>query len=260
LSYYPYIYAIGNIEIRFPSLGVEKEFVQATGRADTGGLTDQQALQSILTQPQNRYLSRQVCWVLTIEGLDHYLLQPREASDYDLLLDAVRVNPNRQDIDVVIGVRGPIAPPSMCNGLSVPIVGFSQIYSFDRDSFLNSVPVPEKQDAERFRPTVGEVFDRFLKVVDNAGATDEHRALNYLATRYPAVYNLSAERFGAGFSLTSIETAPSRLSGARRLINVSIVFTHRETQLLDRYSVRVDVTEEFPFLSSTLTPAPYIER
>jgi cyclic patellamide precursor peptide PatG len=259
-GHYPFVYAIGNVEIRFPSLGVEKEFVQATGRADTGGLTDQQALQTILAQPQNRYLSRQVCWVFVIEGLEHYLLQPRESTDYDMLLEAVRANPSRQDLDVVVGLRGPVAPPTMCNGVSVPIVSFSQIYSFDRDSFVNNVPVPEEQDEGRFRPAVGEVLDRFLKVVDNAGATDEHRALNYLATRYPAVYNLSAERFSAGFSLMAIETAPSRLSGTRRLITVSFVFANRETQLPDRYSVRVDVTEEFPFLTSTLTPAPFIER
>ena len=257
---YPFVYAIGNIEIRFPSLGVEKEFAQATGRTDTAGLTDQQAIQSVLTQPQNRYLIRQVCWVFMIEGLDTYLLQPREAADYDVLLEGVRTNPSREDVDVVVGVRGPIAPPSMCNGLTVPIVGFSQIYSFDRNSFFNAVPVPEKQNEKRFRSSIGEVFNRILKVADNAGASDEHRALNYLATRYPAVYNLAAERFGAGYSLASIETAVSRLSGTRRLVNVNIVFNHRETQVPDRYSVRVDVTEEFPFLSSTLTPSPYIER
>jgi hypothetical protein len=29
---------------------------------------------------------------------------------------------------------------------------------------------------------------------------------------------------------------------------------------MDRYSVRVDVTEEFPFLASAITPTPYIDR
>jgi hypothetical protein len=27
-----------------------------------------------------------------------------------------------------------------------------------------------------------------MQLTDNAGATDEHRALNYLAMRYPAIY------------------------------------------------------------------------
>lgn len=259
-SGYPFVYAIGNIEIRFPSLGVEKEFVQASGRADTAGLTDQQTLHSVITRPQNRYLTRQLCWVMTIEGLDTYLLQPRDSADLDLLLEAVRANPGRLDLDVVVGVRGPIAPPSLCNGLTVPMVGVSQIYSFDRDSFIKAVPVPQGIKVAAFIPTVGELFDRFLKVADNAGATDEHRAMNYMATRYPAVYNLAADRFSAGYGLDAIETSPSRLSGTRRMVNVNFVFVHRQTNVPERYSVRVDVTEEFPFLSSTLAPAPYIER
>src|SRR5271169_6074876 len=35
-----YVYAIGKIEARFPSLSIEKEFAQATGRADTKGMTE----------------------------------------------------------------------------------------------------------------------------------------------------------------------------------------------------------------------------
>src|SRR5215472_14567545 len=69
-----YIYAIGRIEARFPRPSVEKEFAQAMGRAHTSGLTDRQALQTILSQRQNRYLARQLCWVMTIEGLETYIL------------------------------------------------------------------------------------------------------------------------------------------------------------------------------------------
>ena len=55
-----WIYAIGNIEARFPSLSVEKEFAQATGRDKTSGLTDRQALHTVLSKPENRYLLRQL--------------------------------------------------------------------------------------------------------------------------------------------------------------------------------------------------------
>src|SRR5689334_103910 len=40
----PFIYAIGQIEGRFPSLGIEKEFAQAAAQTDTAGLTNQQTL------------------------------------------------------------------------------------------------------------------------------------------------------------------------------------------------------------------------
>ena len=51
--------------------------------------------------------------------------------------------------DVIIGIRGPIASPTLCNGLMVPIVAFEQIYSFNRDELIKSVPKPEKaKDAQ----------------------------------------------------------------------------------------------------------------
>src|SRR5213593_2570503 len=37
-----YVYALGRIQPRFPSLGVEKEFAQVTGRSDTSRLTDRE--------------------------------------------------------------------------------------------------------------------------------------------------------------------------------------------------------------------------
>src|SRR5918994_4284897 len=61
-----YVYAIGRIQPRFPSPSVEKEFIQATGRTETNGLTDPEVLHSVLSQKQSRYLVRQLCWVLTI--------------------------------------------------------------------------------------------------------------------------------------------------------------------------------------------------
>ena len=58
-----YVYAIGRIAPRFPTLSAEKEFAQATGRAETMGLTDRQALHALLSERRNRYLIRQLCWV-----------------------------------------------------------------------------------------------------------------------------------------------------------------------------------------------------
>ena len=45
-----YVYAIGRIEARFPRLSVEKEFAQATGRAETAGQTDQEAFYNVLSK------------------------------------------------------------------------------------------------------------------------------------------------------------------------------------------------------------------
>jgi hypothetical protein len=118
-------------------MGVEKECAQAIGRAYTVGLTDRQALVEALKQ--HRYLARRMCYVLTISDLDTYILQPRDPMDLDLLIEAIRPKPSPMDLDAVIGVRGPIAPPEMCNGLMVPMVAFDQLYSFDRVSLRDSI-------------------------------------------------------------------------------------------------------------------------
>jgi len=253
-----YIYAVGRIEARFPRLSVEKEFAQATGRSETAGLTDRQAAQKVLSQRQNRYLTRQVCWVMTIEGLETYILVPRDPADIDLLVEALRATPSPMDLDCVIGVQGPIAPPDMCNGLMVPIVVFDQIYSFDRDALMKAIPKPEKVSAKEFAPAAEQLLDRILQMADNAGATDENRALNYLAVRYQAIYSSVADAFARNASLTAVDVQPSALSGTRNIVDVVFTYTNRNTDVTDKYFCRVDVTEEFPFLVTKLSP--YYDR
>ncbi len=186
----------------FPLLSVEKEFAQATGRAATNGLTDRQALHQVLSRPENRYLVRQLCWVMTIEGLETYILVPHDPADTDLLVESLRATPLATDVDVVIGTKGPIAPPSLCNGLLVPIVSFDQIYSFDVDALLDSIPRPETIGAEQFKAVTQEVFSRVTQMADNAGDMDEHRAINYLAMRYPSIYSAVADAHAGNASLT----------------------------------------------------------
>ena len=253
-----YIYAIGRIEARFPTISAEKEFAQATGRSDTRGLTDRQALQSVLSKAENRYLVRQLCFVMTIEGLETYILVPRDPADISLLVAALRPTPQPWDLDVVIGTRGPIAPASMCNGLMVPIVVFDQIYSFDRDALIKAIPKPEKISAKEFGPAAEELFDRIMQMTDNAGATDEHRALNYLAMRYQAIYASAADAFARNASLTGVDVQTSPLSGRRNVMDVIFSYTNRNTDVDEQFFVRVDVTEEFPFLVTKLSP--YYER
>ncbi|HXW57060.1 MAG TPA: hypothetical protein VEJ67_15030 [Candidatus Cybelea sp.] len=253
-----YIYAIGGIDARFPTLAVEKEFAQAAGRTDNSGRTDRQTLHAVLSKSENRYLARKICWVLTIQGLETYILLPRDPRDFDRLVDAIRPEPTPLDLDVIIGVRGPIAPPTLCNGLMVPIVGFDQMYSFDRDALLKAIPRPEKTTAKQFEAAAAEVLDRILQMTDNAGATDDHRTLNYLALRYPAIYSKTAEEFAKDFSLSGVHVRSSPLSGTRNIGEVVFSYTNRTTDFTEKFAVRVDVTEEFPFLVTKLSP--YFDR
>ena len=254
-----YVYALGRIQARFPSPAIEKEFAQVMGRdLDLKGLTDPQALHKVLSDRHNRYLARRLCWVMTIAGLETYILVPRDPADFDLLVESLRATPKPGDLDVVIGLKGPIAPPEMCNGLMVPIVVFDQIYSFDREALIKAIPKPEKTPAKEFAPAAEELFDRIMQMTDNAGATDDHRALNYLAVRYQRIYEAVAEAHARNESLTAVEVQPSSLSGTRKIVEVILSFTNRTTDVVSKQFVRVDVTEEFPFLVTKLSP--YYDR
>jgi PatG C-terminal len=252
-----YVYALGQIEARFPRPSVEKEMAQATGRAETAGRTDQQAFHQVLSQRENRYLARQMCWILTIQGLETYILAARDPADIDLLVSAIEPHDNPW-MSTVIGVRGPIAPADYCNGLMVPIVMFDQIYTFSRDALIQAIPRPEQTPAQEFGAASRELFDRIMQMTDNAGATDEHRALNYLAVRYPAIYARAAESYAQNFSLSAVDVRPSPLSGTRKVVDVVFSHTNRNTDFTEKHFVRVDITEEFPYLVTKLSP--YYDR
>jgi len=257
-----YVFALGRIDDpRFPSLGVEKEFRQTQARTEAAGLTGRRLFQQVLSERPNRYLARQMCWVLTIEGQDTYILTPRDPLDFELLSDALRPVPGGDDVDVVVGRLGPIAPPEACNGLMIPIVVFDQIYSFDLDALVQAVPRPEtisEKEEPQFRENARDLFRRIQQLADNAGATDEHRALNYLATRYDRIYHRTAEADAAGSSLSGVEVRRSRLSVTRKIVDVIFAYTDRQTDVTEKDFVRVDVTDEFPFLVNQLSP--YYDR
>jgi hypothetical protein len=252
-----YVYALGQIEARFPRPSVEKEMAQATRLADTASQTDRQAFHQVLSQRENRYLARQMCWVLSVQGLETYLLHPRDPADLDLLIGAIEPHDSPL-ISTVIGLRGPIAPPDYCNGLMVPIVAFDQIYTFSRDALMGGLSRPEAMAAERFEAASRELFDRIMQMTDNAGATDQDRALNYLAVRYPAIYARAAQSFAENASLSAVDVRPSPLSGTRKIVEVIFSYTNRNTDFTEKHFVRVDVTEEFPFLVTKLSP--YYDR
>jgi len=269
------VFAIGQVRMRFPTPSIEKEFAQviASDGGQTARLTDQTVLHNTIRD--NRYLANEVCWVLVIDSVETYMLVPRDHTVLDQLIEAVQPSERGLDTDVVIGTRGPMAPPEMCNGLVVPIVLVDRIYSFQKPELMQALttasrsresdsresdsrPRASEMTDDEFRQSADELFERIQQLADNVGAEDEHRAVNYLAVRYPQIYTHTAEMNARDFSLTRVEVLPSRLSGTRKLVNVIFSYTNRRTDVQEKYRVRVDVTEKFPFLERGLSP--YFER
>jgi hypothetical protein len=102
------------------------------------------------------------------------------------------------------------------------------------------------------------MFDRIVSRIDNAGASDADRAVNYLAMRYDRIYATAARAFAENASFTAIDVHPSPLSGTRNIVDVVFAFTDRTTNVVSKHFARVDVTDCFPFLVTPLSP--YYDR
>jgi hypothetical protein len=258
-----YVYAIGKVVHRFPTRSIELELAQATGRRpqeETRGRIHEEVIHKALTDPDNRYIARQICYILNIEGLETYILVPADPLDIERLANALRPAPagSSIDIDVIIGRRGPISSPQMCNGLMVPIVLVDQIYSFDKDALMKAIPKRKGESEDQFKMTANALFDHITQIADNSGATDEHRALNYLAVRYDEIYHRTQIMQDENYSFTAVDVRPSRLSGTRKIVDVIFSYESRANRATQQWFVRVDITEEFPFLVSPMQQ--YFER
>lgn len=253
-----FVYAIGRLEPRFPTLGVEKELAQAIGKAGTAKLTDRGAMHKVLSEPNYLYLVRQLCWVFTIESSDAYVVAPRDTEDIRMLVGALRPAPTSGDIEVVVGWLGPFADGRACNGVRLPTISLAQLYSFDMNSFAGHLPRPTGCSDEAFKAIVEEVLDRARLLSDNLGIRGDHRAINYLVTRDPSLYTEVANYYGKNFSLSAVRVNPSPLSGPRNLTEVVLEFRDRVTDNVEKRFVKVDVTDVFPFKQSKW--AAYTER
>ncbi|MEU5431997.1 hypothetical protein AB0G73_01320 [Streptomyces sp. NPDC020719] len=249
-----FCYALGRVDFRIPDLGVDRELAQSIGRSRRASLTDREAVSEVLGRRENRYLVRRLCYVLTVQGVDTYLLRPRDPADFRLLARAVRANPRATDLDVVVGLRGGIAPPELCNGLMLPVVHFDQLFSFDTDELVLAIEKPDDMSEHEFAAAAERLLQRIMQMADNAGTSDEHRALNYLAVRYSAIYIKTFEKSLEDSLLTAIDVRPSHIEGGRRVMDVVFSFTDRRTDVIDKWFVRVDVRDEFPFILTKLSP------
>jgi hypothetical protein len=159
---------------------------------------------------------------------------------------------------VIIGRRGPIASSLQCDGLVVPIIMVDQIYSFDRDALMKAIPKRKGESEDQFKKTTDAIFNHIIQIADNAGATDEHRALNYLAVRYDEIYHRTQLMQDENYSFSAVDVRPSRLSSTRKIVDVIFSYENRTNRAIQKWFVRVDVSEEFPFLVSPMQE--YFER
>lgn len=244
-----FVYSIGRIAARFPSIDVEKELQQVVRQSETANLTDSQVLYEVLSRGENAYLAREMCWVFTVQGVETFTVVPRSGAELAELVNALQLAPSAGATNVLIGMRSGSAVVNSCAGLTLPVVSASKIYSFNLDEFVKELPLGKPQVAAG-----QELLDRITHLVDNVGDMDEHRAVNYLCLRHIAIYALVVEKFKKDYSLQTLGVAPTTTRSQRRIIDVTLTFASRKTDARESFGARVDVTGMYPFLLNPLRP------
>jgi hypothetical protein len=264
-----FVYALGHIEVRFPTLGLEREYQQRERMLPPApGKPHLERVREVLVH--NLHLAAQACFLLTIGGSPAYLLAPAGNYLRPSLFDALGAG--EDSFAVTVGRLGPMAPPQACGGVLVPVLLCDQIYTFRLGDWQAALSTGLQEalaergiDQHRFGEAARALFRRIVQSTENIGATDVHRALNYLVMQHPGIFLLAAEK-QERHQLDRIETRLVQGPSARRQVAVILSFVERSTGVVERYFTRVDITEEWPFVSDAeggrgaIGLSPYLEN
>jgi hypothetical protein len=248
-----FVYALGRIEARFPTLGLEREYRQRE-RA-LGDAPDDRLARLCAVLQKNPHLAAQACYVFAIGGSPAYILAPAGNYLRGELFEALAAGESQDAYAVAVGRLGPMAPPQACGGVLAPVVLVDQLYTFRLADWqavlarsvakaLEERGIPE----DRFGETAAALFRRIVQSTENVGATDVHRALNYLLMQHPGIFLVAAEKHERHL-LDRIETRLVQGVSGRKQVAVILGFVERSTGIPERWFTRVDVTEEWPFVS-----------
>lgn len=251
-----YIFAIGRIYPAFPSQSIQEEFNYAYQEFKAEGPPNALFYQ-VLSQGQNLYIAQEMCWIVQIQGVDTYIAKPRSDVElYELIASLAPVNAGELKFNVIIGPRGPVASPEMCNGLQLPTVICNLSYDFTFSQFVNNMVAAIPNIPQN---VVENMLQQMLQITDNAGETDVHRAINYLTIRSTDIYYMAWQMQNPNppapyppgiYFLQGISSRPANVQGNRVIVDVIFEYMARDTYEIAYWYVKVDVTGEFPFLAS----------
>ncbi|TMJ01170.1 MAG: hypothetical protein E6G97_17640 [Alphaproteobacteria bacterium] len=266
-----YVYALGRFDVKFPTIGIEREFQQReralkAQQSAARGRKLRQVLEA------NSHLALRVAYTFGLGATPTYLVMPSSGSQRAEFLEAIERVGDTNHVSVLIGRMGPLASPAMSGGLVAPIVMADKIYTFSLDEWQKGLEsslerAVKSRDIKKdaFNEVCRELFHRLALMAENMGVTDGHRALNYLLVQHPGLFLAAAERAKRQV-LDRVETRVIHGPGMRRQVAVIFTFLDSSTGVPERLFCRVDVTEEWPFVtdgsgtgSAPLGLSPYVE-
>ena len=227
-----FIYVLGSVDIRFPDQSISEE-LQAVARKKEIVQEDDEPLRKwyfkVLSQPEARYVARQACWILTVEGHPAYYLVLRDLHDLPDLI--VCLGRSADDLNLVVGSSSLIALET-CPGVTAPVLAVDQLSAFDKKELTKMIkpartalkPPSKIKASGSIELNPEDLFDRLVQSADNLGDTDAGRALNYLAVNYQPLYEQYAVMTKAGWILDSVKVVTSRLQREKQIVDLSLRF------------------------------------
>jgi hypothetical protein len=262
-----FVYVLGSVDIELPDQSISEE-LQAVARMKGIVQAKDEPLRTwyfkVLSDPEARYVARQVCWILKVEGQPAYYLALRDLFDLPELISCL--GHPEDDLNLVVGSSS-LIPVETCPGVAAPVLAVDQLSMFKKAGLIKwinpaskkALPPPWKGKAiEAYASNPGHLFDRLVQSADNFGDTDEWRALNYLAVAYQPLYEQYAVMLKNGWSLDSVKVMMSRLGRNKRIVDPVFAFRQLETGTIQKYFVRVDVSHLFPMMVNHI--AEYFDR
>ena len=261
-----YVYCVGNINAKFPTLNLEKELNQnsimssnrlsmlenvnddiALARLNRNTQLYQQLFKG-LSQPQNNYIARDMNWVLDnrFNEQQYQLIVHNDELLKQCISALGRNEASTGGQVVVIGTTSGVDELHVSAIMPTTVMPFGQLLQGEQSS--NS---------------------HFIKLVDeltgldcSAGSSDASRAINFLLYNNLDIYNRSYSLYyssssdgpnPSGYQLLSVDTDTMN-SGDRIVTDVVFKYQGINTGALQHWYCRVDVTGEYPFLVSSWQP------
>jgi hypothetical protein len=268
-----FVYAIGELDARFPTVGIEREFQQRERALELKEpLPAGRGERLKITLDANPHLWSRICFVMSVGNMPAYIVVPSSQHALRTMLGAVSRSSDRDAFVALVGRRAGSAGPAQCGDLLAPIVVCDLLYPFRVEEWIDNLGArvehalkARKTETARFKTVAREFFSQVVRSTENIGGLDTHRALNYALVQHPGLALSVAERPQS--VLDRIETRQVQGTDLRRVIAIILTFVDRASGVPERLFCRVDVTEEWPFLMegpSTSVPSlglmPYVDH
>ncbi|KAF7765021.1 hypothetical protein PCIT_b1148 [Pseudoalteromonas citrea] len=246
------IYALGTIKVRFPNKGIKKQFLSA---ARTLGVNEQDYYGVFTNNNANTdrdkylYLAEQVQWVLSIKAHYQYSLVPATQQILASFIASLKA-----PSDTLESVYSCVIGTSYVseNNLNLPEVVCEQVYSQTLDELHRTIKEVSSAQTTAIQDVIKE-----LEVTPNMGVTPFDRARNFVAFRYPDMYEHTHKmQTGSNTiqsaSLLRIDMTMFDSVSSHSIVDITFVYQENSSDKLHYYYCRIDVTGLFPFINTAI--------